>query len=363
MPNTTAPSLHADWAPDTRALLTELLDTLGTSSPRYDPAAPPYAVFDCDNTTVFRDVQDTVLTEQIARLDFGLPAAALGDVLREDLHAAATLDLLDDVVESLAALEFGTLEPNARRLHHQAAGVKLRALYHSLNDHHGDGFACSWVTRLYTGMTPERVHDLARAAYAADLERPVVHAKETSPAELPGRAGVVDVTWPQGLRPVEPMRELFATLQRAGFEVWICSASFEHIVRAAVAGGPLGYSVRASHVMGMRLGVEEDGTFASRKPEPAVDTHGSGKVTNIARMVEERMGHPPALVAGDSNGDAPMLAHYSDALRLIFNRHLDGPIADLATRANDPNARVALQGRDEHRGILVPSKGSILAAP
>jgi phosphoserine phosphatase len=359
----TAHDLHADWAPGPRALLTELIDARGASAPGYDPAAPPYAVFDCDNTTVFRDVQDVVLTEQLTRLDFGLPARALGEVLREGLHARPTLDLLDDVVESLGALEAGVSDPRAREDHHLAARVKLRALYHTLNDHHGDGFACSWVTRLYAGMTPARVHELARAAYAAELDRPVSHATETSPGSLPGRAGVVDVTWPQGLRPVVPVRELFATLTRAGFEVWICSASFEHIVRAAVAGGPLGYPVRASHVMGMRLDLDEDGAFTPRKPEGAIDTHGEGKVANVAGMLEARLGYPPALVAGDSNGDAPMLAHYHDALRLIFNRHLDGPIAELAARAATPGARVALQGRDERRGVLLPTGASVLTAP
>ncbi len=361
----TVDTLHADFSPGASALLAHLIASHGVDSSGYDPASPPYAVFDCDNTTLFRDVQDAVLTEQLARLTFGLTADALGGVLERGIELPHLLDLLHDSMEHLALLrgESGTLEDTHRASHQLALTVKLRALYHALGEHHSDGFACSWVTRLYAGLTPSQVHDLARSAYVAEQSRPVAHARQTSPEGLRGRAGVVDVTWPQGLRPFEPMITLFEALERAGFEVWICSASFEHIVRAAVCGGPLGYSVRASHVMGMRLELDDRGRFLATPPASCVDTHGGGKTRNIDHHVASRLGSSPALVAGDSNGDAPMLAAYPDAARLILNRHLDGPISELCALASDPTRRVALQGRDESRGVLIPKPDSILTAP
>src|SRR6185295_9974342 len=80
-----------------------------------------------------------------------------------------------------------------------------------------EGYA--WLARLLAGHAPEEVAELARHAYAENAAAPI-GATQT--------VGTRSVTaW---VRIYPQMRDLVATLQEDGFDVWIVSASPQAVV-------------------------------------------------------------------------------------------------------------------------------------
>ena len=94
-----------------------------------------------------------------------------------------------------------------------------------------------------------------------------------------------------------PMRALVAALQRAGVEVWICSASQRWIVEA----GARDMGVPTDRVVAVAARVA-DGRITDQLIEPM--PYKAGKVAAIRQVI----GRTPDLVFGNSEGDAEMLA-------------------------------------------------------
>lgn len=51
-----------NWDKFNKSQLDKMMAQYGKDSPGYDPAHPPYAVFDWDNTSIFLDIQEAVLS-------------------------------------------------------------------------------------------------------------------------------------------------------------------------------------------------------------------------------------------------------------------------------------------------------------
>lgn len=84
---------------------------------------------------------------------------------------------------------------------------------------------------------------------------------------------------------------------RAGVDVWIVSASSQHLVEAAA---PL-FGVAPDHAVGIRAGVQ-DGRLSGETVGPI--TYRQGKV----EAIDERVGRRPDFASGNSMADSEMLA-------------------------------------------------------
>jgi HAD superfamily phosphoserine phosphatase-like hydrolase len=93
------------------------------------------------------------------------------------------------------------------------------------------------------------------------------------------------------------LRELVASLQAAGWDVWVITASPETLVEVVVE--PL--HLAPHRVIGMRSARDADGRFVARLTEPP--TWREGKVA----AWERTSGLRPRLAVGDSAGDLPMM--------------------------------------------------------
>lgn len=334
-----------------------------------------YAVVDWDNTSIFRDIQDVVLDHQCEKMAFRIAPDALAETLLDGLpEQAFAPDCRNLDGERVRAAQLAAdLEADYRWAHENPALVRqshprmlafrarLRFFYHALDRHLGHILSCTWITRLYAGMTAPQVHRLTHEAIQAASHRAIARARWEMPEGCAGESGRVAVTWSQGARALVAMQELYGALEARGVNVHVVSASFGEIVREFASNEAHGYHLSADRVHGMQLERGADGRFTHRMREDVSHTQAEGKTRTIEAEIKPLYGgEPPLFMAGDSNGDAPMLDAFEGVeVRLILNRAMGGHIGALSRRCEqDPS--ILLQGRDEPGGVLRPSRASIM---
>ena len=287
--------LDGSWLPEVRAALEELAMRVAADPATYAPAgAPPFAVFDWDQTVIRHDIGDALFVYQMDHFAFALDHDDFWDVLGLQGDAA-----LRAQVAALAARphDVSAAAAATRRAWEAAlVGGYMRA---SLLDPQ-EGFP--WQTRVLTGLTPEAVHRLTREAAARELEA-LLGRREFS-------LGDEALHFHQGLRPYAEILGLMRGLEAAGIEVWVVSATN---VWAVQTMGEL-LDLDPARVIGMRTHVV-DGRITSDLDGVACATW--GKVDAIRRHI-----HPtqrPVLAAGDNITDLPMLEYSADT-RLVIDR-------------------------------------------
>jgi hypothetical protein len=134
----------------------------------------------------------------------------------------------------------------------------------------------------------------------------------------------------------------------------VSTASIDAVVR--VFASQHGYGVPADKVLGLQLEMV-DGKYTSVYKKDWHFNWGPGKTLGIARHFVATKGYGPALVCGDSDGDAWMMRDFADTrLGLIVNRLGQGEIGrnsqHAAATLGQPEARFLLQGRNEHTGCF-----------
>lgn len=375
----------AHWDDFNRAQIRALIAELGRGGAGYDAARPPYVVFDWDNTSIFLDIEEAVLVRQLEHLAFGATPAQLDTALRRNIPktdflpayrnaagGAVNIDrIAPDIVASYTWLRanyvgFGgtqTLAQVRQNPHYTAFVAKVRYLYEAIGDTFDHDTAYPWVTYLFAGMTEAQVRALTVETVNWQLAEPIGKVRWTSPASLPGQAGVVSVSWKNGLRLQPEMQALYAAFRTAGFDVWVCSASFVDVIREISSNPAFGYGNPPERVLAMELERDERGVIQPEYRRGWDQTQGPGKTKNIRRFLVSKYGYGPCFVAGDSEGDQNMLADFADTRKaLIVNRLRDprtdiGRFSALAVRGHgDPGTRYLLQGRDDNTGEWVPSQ-------
>lgn len=349
------------WNAFNRRRLTEVIQSLGRSSPSYDAERTPYAVFDWDNSSVFLDVEEATLVYQLQNLVFAATVEELRGALHTGLPKDPPLhDLVADVLESYAWLEAqveGALEETP---HFQAFRCKFLKLYQLLEEKHGAELAYPWLPYRFVAMTASQVRQLTGRAILWQLEQEIETVTWESPSSLPGRFGPVTVSWRNGLRLLPEMQALYAELRHAGFDVWVCTASFSEGIREISSAPEFGYHNPPGHVIGMELECDDRGRFLPRRSESADFTYAKGKTQAIQRHLVTRYGYGPALVCGDSNGDAAMLVDFPETkLSLIIDlkHELASPIGQVVESARrqrgQEGARFLVQQRCESQGCFL----------
>jgi phosphoserine phosphatase len=376
-----------NWSERNHAVLNQLMVDHGPGGRYRDDARPAYVVLDWDSTTAQFDVQETTARHQATTLRYKLTreqfaallpdsvngvtrlSAASGSILLADIHAdlLADFEFLHDTYEGMAGTQ--PLETVLASPRFQDFFAKLVFLYAAYADTPGIGadYAFPWVMSLLAGHTAGEVDALAREAIAEELGKELVRVKLHSPAELPGRAGVVESSYAQGLRIIPEMQDLISTFQANGIDVFVVSASMKTVVEAFGSPGNFGYSVPPENVIAMELDQDAAGVFLPVYRPGWVETYGPGKVTAIERAIKGRLGKDwdPIFAAGDSDGDYAMLTAFPGMkLSLVWNRVKGGEIGSLCRRAveeRDGDApRYILQGRNENAGITLPGPETIV---
>ena len=94
-----------NWAPHTHQALNAVISSYGNQSSSFDPAAPPYVVFDFDNTSAIMDIEDTLMLYMLLHLDYRLTPDQFHAILTDGLeNVGATVDTLLDKTNPLATI-------------------------------------------------------------------------------------------------------------------------------------------------------------------------------------------------------------------------------------------------------------------
>ncbi len=389
-------SLTGNWDPFNKKQIENLINQFGKASKSYNPEKPPYVVFDWDNTSIFLDIEEATLGYQLENLLFGCTPEVLDSVMRTGLDTSLDLadpntngenintsKILTDISGSYSWLYThysglngggtSSLDEVKKSPHYRNFIAKVRFLYDAIYNTYSADKAYPWVTYLFSGLDSKQVAAMTVKTVEWQQTQPIEKVTWTSPdaKELPGQlAGQVNVTWNNGLRLVPEMQELHNRFREAGFDVWICSASFIDVIKGISSNPLFGYNSDASHVIAMELERDTNGKILPEFRKGYAQTHGTGKTEAILKFLagpDGKYGYDPIFVAGDSEGDQNMLSDFEGLkIGLIFNR-LNGKgklLGELAQKAADSyqkdGAKYLLQGRDENTGTLIPGQESIL---
>lgn len=374
-----------NWDKFNREKIDELIAKYGKTSPNYNPSKKPYAVFDWDNTTVFLDIQEAALIYQLENLRFGATPEQLNKAIRMGLsdknfdegHNNAAGEpvniekIAPDIIESYTWLYNNysglkgskSLAEVKQNPHYMNFITKVRYLYEAIGDTFDHATSYPWVTYLFVGMTEHQIAQMTDETVKWQLSQPIEEVKWTSPESLSGKAGVVKIGWKNGLRLVPEMQNLYHTLRDSGIDVWVCSASFIDVIREISSNPQFGYNNPAHNAIAMELERDAKGVIEAEFRHGYDQTQGPGKTKAINRFIVPKYGHGPILVAGDSEGDQNMMVDFKDTeLVLIINRLRSekNPVGQYSKTAVETygkaDAKFLLQGRDDNKGVFVPSQ-------
>jgi phosphoglycolate phosphatase-like HAD superfamily hydrolase len=315
------------WLPQNRARLDALLATRGSSSPGYDPAHRPVATFDWDNTMMRNDIGDATMAwmlrhDQILQppgRDWSVTSPTLTAAARAALNAAC--DATGEPGRPLATRENVACTDALYAIYDDGktpAGAP--AWTHAITLTTNEGYA--WLARLLAGHTPAEIAALTHDAYVEASQAPI-GATQT----IGSHAGVTAY-----VRIYPTMHDLVGALQASGFDVWIVSASPQHV--SEVVAHEVG--IAADHVVGIRTLPGADGRLGydlepcGDAPPGSVITYNQGKRCFINRVIFHQpaaaqlakadAAHRQVFAAGDSDTDVAFVQDATD-LKLVIDRN------------------------------------------
>jgi phosphoserine phosphatase len=336
----------------------------------------PIAVFDWDNTSMFKDIGDQAFRVQLDTLRFRLTPKDLAALLPEKvgehvaLHGVSLADVRADILAAYEQLWPAIAKNEQAKVlgtdAHKDFAAKMAWLSEALYSEPSIGprFIYPWASRLFAGYTPAEVRAISADVCKLGVAEPLGTSERLSASK--GRAGKLEARVQTGLRPVPEMQALMKALKEAGVSVRIVSASAEPLVQGAAA--TLGYPLEQAEIFGMRLELDASGKLTTQRPDEAryPTAYREGKVA----LIQKVLGSAPVLVAGDASTDYEMLTGFAETeVRIIVNRERPAtediaklyPVAlALKLPAAPAAGKVAtlLQGHDATTGMFIDSQRS-----
>ncbi len=340
-----------NWFPENLAQITGRLTAIAAQS----ATATPVAVFDFDNTCIFRDVGQAVFRYQVQHLRYRLTPEQLAAILPKTGGALAgrpmallTIALVDAYRALYPLIAAGKQEEAQRRPECQLFAVLLLWITDKArkDEHLGPRFVLPFMGKLLAGFSTAELRHLAVEVVQAVCREPL--REETLTVAAPEPIGRIEASYPLGLHAHPEMLALMHSLASLGIERYVISASTEWLVEGAAT--LLGFPVDADHIFGIRVRLDESEVLTIDDPAAYPVTFREGKAEIVGKWISGR----PVLVAGDADTDFEMLTLPGVDIRLLINRRQRGLISSLY---QDP--RVLLQGLDLSSGRFRPSRESI----
>ncbi len=415
---------QGNWSPDVRKALNDLFILYGRDGNATAPR--PYAIFDFDNTCSVFDIEEQVAVFQLQRMAFAIRPGQMYEVLLtglEDVFADRTeygfgpgtySDWASDIADAYEELwsRFGPFSGRGVAAELSEAiyadeywlefASKIRAFYDLIHESQTTTASYLMMSYWFTGMTEDEIYDLAYAAISFYKNVPSSRVRWTSPAALRSRVGVVSVEWTSGVSVPQEINELWRALDLNGIDVWVCSASYTAVIRAAI--DVFGLRDHCVGMLGLVNRADENGRYLNARDltggrgylrdirggwsrldrENGASPMGADKVKAISNVIAPMYGGAGP-VAGfmDSTGDFNFCTEFRTMkLVVCFNRgdrsvrDGGGLVAetavyekevlgyDLASANSAGDTLFVLQGRDENgmRGLRSSPKTLHLGA-
>ncbi|MEU5958088.1 haloacid dehalogenase-like hydrolase [Streptomyces sp. NPDC047525] len=328
-------TVSAGWYGDNRARIQKMIDAYGLCGDgSHKGAAKPVAAFDWDNTVIKNDVGDATMFWLLRNSKIRTPRGA-------DWHSTSRY-LTDPAAKALAKAcpATGTTLPTRRdtdcadeiaSVYSEGTTTGGEAAFAGF-DHRRMEPQYAWLAQLTRGWSAHQVKGFAAAARKENLAAPVGTEQRVGTGKFTG--------W---VRYYDQQRDLIHTLKKAGFDVYVVSASPEPV--AEVWAKSVG--VDARHAIGIRnvaahgkLTARLAGCGTVKDGDDSMITYIDGKrcwinqeIYGVRGAAAEKV--QPAhkrqvFAAGDSDTDISFLRD-ATALRLVLNRNKN----ELMCRAYD----------------------------
>lgn len=376
-----------NWYDNNYKALEKVIEDYGKDSSGYNEKEKPYAVFDWDNTTIMNDVEEALLAYQLTNLEFKMTPEELDEVIKTNIPKDNFSDkcnnkdgkpvnidsISEDIISDYTYLYNNyegfkggkSLEEIKKENEYIDFKAKLRYLYSAIGESFSSDVSYPWVTYLFKGMTSHEVAKLTEKSNDYWLNEKLGTETWTSSESIPGKAGVVSVTFDTGLRTIKEQQNLYKALRDNGIDVYICSASYIDVVKEFATNPKYGYELPEKNIYAMELLKSDDGKIKAELNPEYFQTQGKGKTETINKFLVPIHKKGPVITGGDSNGDYYMLSDFDDTkVSLIINRCKGGKIGELCDKAIDtmgkPDERYFLQGRNNNTGEFIQSEKTIL---
>lgn len=330
--------LADQWYGDNAARLQRVIDARGRCSwGGHAPRFRPYAVFDWDNTVIKNDISDQTVFWMLRHdkvlqpkgrnwkntsrymTDEGARALrkACGSLAApgRPLPTSRSTTCADEILSVRKDAETTSGDPVFAGFHHR----QMEASY-------------AWVAQILAGYTPQQVRSIASAARTAALRAPQGATQRVGSS--------TETAW---VRYYAQMRDLVATLRRAGIEPYVVSASPKEF--AEVWGPGAGFDRK--HTLGIsqtlrdgRLSGHLKGCGGIPDGADSIMTYIDGKRCFANQQIVGMRGRRaleaaprqlrPVIAGGDATTDVTMLRDATGA-RIVLNRNK----AELMCRAYD----------------------------
>lgn len=324
------------WNPQVRTILNELLRYSGKET---------YAVFDFDQTTIVHDITQALWVYQIEHLRYadapvhhfldGIPQKEVKMPGKEDSYAEIGEVLSLEYKSMKSRLDAGeSIETIRQSNDYLDFRARMVSLMDAMDEQYGSWVTFLWQPGLLAGYTETEATALIRDAIAEHLGKDKLAVEKWCSSN--GRwGGEVQ----RGIWISPEMKDLYRCLMLAGIDTYVCSASLELIVEILACDPVLGFGLPADKVYGLRFisGERIVAQFDPAYEQPIKE----GKVDCIRAYMAPAHGNAePVLVAGDSNGDVPMLTAFPNmkhGLIIDVGRSPESAIGQLATKAKKEN--------------------------
>jgi phosphoserine phosphatase len=351
IPVTAFASNNGNWFPENLAQINAGLDAIAAA-----PVSPaPVAVFDFDNTCIFRDVGQAVCRFQALHLRYRLTPQQFAAILPQSggqlagRPMMAITTLLLESYQVLYPLLIGGKQEEASLL---PAGrlfpiLLLWFIAQARQDAQlGPRYVLPFMGKLLAGHSVQELRQLAVEVVREVGSEPLREAILS--LEAPAPIGCIRFHYLMGLHAYPEMLSLMHSLAERGIERYVISASSEWLVEGAAEW--LGFPIAADCIFGIRGRLDADERLTIADPLAYPISYREGKTEIIRNWIVGR----PVLVAGDADTDFEMLTLPDVTIRILINRQQCGLISRLY---QDP--RVLLQGLDCCSGRFRPSRESV----
>ncbi len=361
------------WNPIVYQRLTHLIAKYANDSEQSIDQRP-YVVFDFDDTTIIHNVQKSIMIYMMYTLTYKLTPEEFYALLTaksphrssEKIHL-----LIEDIIDNYQFLydhyiNADTRDMTLKEIRQQSYFMNFRAklyYFHTIANKYFHRLPGEpWLTYWFVNYDRDEFKTYCHQAFQTMSQIPFKH-HEFKTTE-PGKYGHVSVDFNSGLAFIPEMKELYQTLDKNGFEIYIVSASPIDVVKNAVVYGD--YPVPETNIFAMQYDYDSENRITAMMSSDKVISSGKGKTEIIRRYIKPRHSNrDPVMVFGDSMGDYEMLTDLEDVeVSVLFNRHFADDTQKIVEKATEDQAidtaRYVIQGRNEPEGKLNPSADSIL---
>lgn len=308
------------------------------------------AVFDFDNTCIFRDIGQAVFRYQCTHFRFRLPPAEFArllphkNLLLDHRPLSGVVATLTDYYKRLWAIvsEKNTVEKDTKEQKEFAVLLQWFVQQARENEQLGPKYILPLLCQFLAGFSLNQIEELVDEVIAEISREPFATGQES--LHLP-QLGNITFCYEMGIKPFAEMHSLMHWLTETGVRCHVISASTNWLVQAAVKR--YNYPVASGDIYGIRCVLDANDILTTTLPDHYPVTFRQGKADIIQMFLKA----PPLLVAGDADTDFEILTLPDIPLRLIINRNQKGVLRPLYDHPD-----YLIQGIDTCTGQFRPSR-------